>query len=314
MNKHGLFLCLTPMKNRSLLFAHLALFSVALIYGANYSIAKLVMDDQYIQPLGFILIRVTFGLIIFWIFHSIFIKEKVERKDFFRLAACGAFGVAINQLMFFSGLALTKPIHASLIMTTTPMLVLVISSILIKERITWLKVVGLILGAIGAILLISGGTQFHLGSDQVRGDIMIFINASSYGIYLVLVKRLMMKYNPLTVVKWVFTFGWFFVLPFGLGQLAEVNWSIFETSTWLSVLYVLIFTTVLAYFLNATALKTVRPSVAGSYIYLQPLLALSVALLLGKDHLTWQKMAFGLMILLGVFLISLGKSTQKQSN
>ncbi len=284
--------------------AHLALFSVALIYGANYTIAKEVLDNDYIQPLGFILLRVLSGLILFSLVHFLFIKEKIERKDIGKLILCGLFGVAINQMFFFTGLKLTRPINAALIMTVCPIIVLIVSAIILKEAVTARKLLGIVLGASGAILLILYGEELSFGKDRILGDIMIFVNATSYGIYLVLVKSLMQKYHPFTVVKWVFSIGILFVFPFGIGELAAVDWSLFKSSTWIAVAYVLIFTTFLAYFLNAYALKMVRASTVSIYIYLQPVLATLVAVLVQSDQLVLQKVVFGLMIFAGVYLVS----------
>lgn len=289
--------------------AHIALFLVALIYGANFSIAKVVLDDGYIAPLGFILLRVTTGVILFTLMHRFWIREKVARADLWRLALCGLFGVAINQMFFFMGLKLTQPIHASLLMTTTPILVLIISSLLIKEKITFSKVLGVILGALGAIFLLSQGKQVTWNAGGLTGDLLVLINATSYAFYLVLVRKLMLRYNPITVVRWVFMFGWLFVFPFGIGELRAVDWASFHVWIWLAVVYVLIFTTFFTYLFNAYALSVVSPSVVSFYIYLQPLLAASIALLMGQDNLDWVKALSALMIFSGVYLVSRVKTT-----
>lgn len=284
--------------------AHIALFLVALIYGANYTIAKVVLDEGYIQPLGFILMRVMSGLVLFSLVHAIFIKEKIERKDIGKLIICGLFGVAINQMFFFKGLKLTTPINASLIMTTCPIIVLVTSAIILKEKVTSQKILGILLGASGAIVLIAYGQKVQFQRNQALGDLMILINSTSYGIYLVLVKSLMKKYHPITVVKWVFSFGILFVFPFGIEQLSLVDWNSFSTNIWIAVVYVLLFTTFLAYLLNAFALKAVHASTASTYIYLQPLLATLIAIIVGGDQLVPIKLISGLLIFLGVYLVS----------
>lgn len=302
--KHRFFSLSSTIALNSKIKAHIALFSVALIYGANYTIAKEVLDNEHIKPIGFILMRVITGLVLFSIIHTLYIKEKVEKKDFIRLMLCGLFGVAINQTFFFSGLKLTTPINASLIMTTTPILVLIASSIMIGERVTLRKILGIIVGCSGAVILILNGEKINFGKEQILGDLMIFINATSYGIYLVIVKSLMKKYNPITVVKWVFVFGTLFVLPFGVGELSEVKWASFDTSIWLAIVYVLLFTTFLAYLFNTYALKIVNPSVVSIYIYLQPLLATTIALIFAKDNLAIIKVISGILIFVGVYLVS----------
>ncbi len=284
--------------------AHIALFLVALFYGANYTIAKVVLDDGYIGPKGFIIMRVVAAFLFFTLFHFLFIKEKVDKADFGRLVLCGIFGVAINQIFFFSGLKFTTPINASLMMMTTPILVLLSSAFLIGERITLLKIIGIIMGISGATALITYGKEVSFQSSQLLGDLFILINAASYGIYLVVVKPLMQKYHPITVVRWVFSIGLVLVIPFGWSELSVVEWSSFSQHVWLAVLYVLIFSTILTYLFNAYALKIVNPSVVSIYIYLQPLIAAVIALIFVKDELTWYKIVAAVFIFAGVYLVS----------
>lgn len=229
-----------------------------------------------IGPSGFILLRVIGACLLFWLVF-IFSWEKVLLKDLARMALCAVFGVAMNQLFFFNGLSLTSPINASVIMTSTPIIVLVMASIILGERITWLRSVGVLVGAIGAVsLILSTGGEASTATE--RGDLFILINATSYSLYLVTVKPLMLKYRPLTVITWIFTFGLVFVLPFGLGQFVEVEWNALATADVLSMGFVVVCTTFLAYLLNIFALKIVSPTVSSSYIYLQPILAGSFAL------------------------------------
>lgn len=284
--------------------AHIALFCVSMLYGGNFSIAKIVMDDEYIQPLGFILLRVISGIILFWVFHTLFIKEKIDRKDFFQFILCAVFGIAINQMFFFMGLKYTTPINASLIMLTTPILVLIISAIIIKEKITPIKTLGIALGAIGAIMLVAYGKSVSFHKNQLMGDMMVMVNAISYGIYLVLVKKLMTRYHPITVVKWVFTFGIFMVFPFGINDFMTVEWNTFSPLIWWAVLYVLIGATFLTYLFNAYALSMVNPSVVSIYMYLQPVFAAIFALMMGKDEINAFKIFAGIIIFFGVYLVS----------
>jgi drug/metabolite transporter (DMT)-like permease len=290
-----------------ILKAHLALFAVALIYGANYSIAKIVLDNNYIQPKGFILMRSLAGFLVLWSLTSIFPQEKIDRRDYLRLFLCSVFGIVVNQVFFFSGLKLTTPINAALIMTTTPILVLIISTLFIGEKITLYKIIGVILGATGAIILISYGQQINFYENQLLGNLMIFINATSYGIYLVLVKTLMKKYKPITVIRWAFTISLFFLIPLGGYDLTIIEWNTFTPKVWLAVAYVLIFVTIFTYLFNAFALQIVNPSTVSIYIYLQPILAAAIALILLQDTLDWVKVASALMIFAGVYLVSYQK-------
>ncbi|MEH0157753.1 DMT family transporter [Limibacter armeniacum] len=283
--------------------AHLALLGAAVIYGANYNIAKGVMPE-YILPFGFIVIRVIGGALLFWLLHSLTVKEKVVRwQDYLHLAACAGFGVATNQMLFFKGLSMTSPINASVIMTSTPIIVLLVSSVLIRERITIKKFIGIGLGLIGALWLI-GGEGLTFNSETVIGDLTVFANAAAYSIYLVIVKPLMARYHPYTITKWIFLFGTVYVLPFGLGEFQQIEWSTMPTLIIMGVLYVVIGTTFLAYLLNAVALKHVQPSIVSFYIYFQPLIATLIAIIIGSEVLSLQKVLSAILVFIGVFLVS----------
>ena len=288
---------------------HLFLFTVNLIYAGNFTIAKIAMP-QYISANAFIVIRAAVGALFFFIIHSLFIKEKVQKQDWQRLVLCALFGVAINQVMFFKGLAITSPINASLIMILAPIMVMIISSIYFKELISLSKFIGVISGLAGAsFIIISGNNLSELSIS--KGDLFIFINASSYAFYLVLVKSLMKKYEALTIVKWVFFFGFFMVLPVGFHQLDDVQWTALPRIVWAAIIYVLLGTTILTYLLNALSLKISSATLVSTYIYLQPLLATLIAVIAGKDELSWKKVLAGSFIFLGVYLVTVKKKKPK---
>ena len=148
------------------------------------------MPDK-IGPSGFIALRVIGGGLMFLLLRFSLKFERVDKKDFLRLALCGLTGVAINQLCFFNGLAITSPVHASLIMTINPIFVLITSAILLGTIITSRKILGIALGGIGAVfLLLNTPESTTSNGPSLLGDILILINALSYGIYLVIVKPL----------------------------------------------------------------------------------------------------------------------------
>ncbi len=283
--------------------AHVALLVVNLIYGANYTIAKEVMP-LYIGPSGFIVLRVVVALALFQLVRLVAIREKVQFKDWPLLIMCGLCGVAINQLMFFQGLAITTPINAAIIMTVNPVLVLIIASILLKERITWLRILGIVTGLAGAAMLILYNQQLAINASTWRGDLFIFINALSYGVYLVIVKPLMARYHPITVISFVFLTGAVFVLPFGYTEFVAVDWAGLPSAAWYAIAFVVLATTFTAYLLNTVALKTLSPSVVSIYIYLQPLFATAIALATARDQLNAIHVLSAALIFTGVFLVS----------
>ena len=295
---------------KKIILAHIALIFANLIYAINFTLAKDVMPE-YIMPSGFILLRVSSAVFLFSIVYFLFIREKIKKKDLVRLAVCGLFGVAVNQLFFFEGLNLTSPINASIIMTTNPIIVLVISFIFLKDKITGYKLFGVLLGIFGAWNLILNSNNMSFSSGSGLGDIFVLINATSYGLYLVLVKPLMSKYNPITILFIVFSFGLIFVFPFGYNELSLVDWTEIPNNIWFEIGFVVLFTTFFAYLLNAFALKNVSPNTVSIYIYLQPVLASFFAIYWGADELKEDKIIAALFIFAGVYLVS--KESEKRS-
>lgn len=297
--------------NPRILRAHLALFTVNAFYGANHIIAKGVMP-YYLTPNVFIAIRVAAATVLFWIIKSLRVKEKIARKDLLLCAICGVFGVANNQLFFFHGLNLSSSINAGIIMTLNPIMVAILAFFILKEGISTMKTIGILLGATGAILLtLTAGTGVE---DSMLGDLFLFINALSYGIYLVLVKPLMKKYSPLTVITYVFSFGTIYVLLFPptIRDLITTDFSVIPMEIWWKIIYVVICVSFLAYLLTVSALKHLTASVSSSYIYFQPMMVILFAFLfsaigISDDYtgtITLEKILYMLIIFCGVYITS----------
>jgi drug/metabolite transporter (DMT)-like permease len=276
---------------------------VALIYGATFIFAKEVMPT-HVKPYGFILIRAIGGALLFWLLTFFGPKEKIALNDFPRIMAAALFGVAINQLTFFKGLSLTSPISASVIMVTAPIVVLILSAILLKERIELKKVIGIIIGLTGTSILILYGKDIENHSTAGLGNFLVFLNASSYAVYLIIIKKLITKYHAFTFIKWIYTFGLFFVLPFGYQELTEVNWESIPTTIYYNIAFVVLFTTFLAYLINLMAMKELKPTTLSVFIYLQPLFASIIAISLQKDELNLIKVLSAIFIFTGVYLVT----------
>lgn len=288
------------MPNRFVI--HGILLFVALIYGANYSIAKIALP-AYIEPFGFILLRLAAATGLFWLVALFLPKERIAGRDFRRLLLCALFGTASNMLFFFKGLSMTNPINASVIMTMTPIIVLIAAFFLKSETIQKRKIFGVILGAVGAYLLITKD-GISLQNDTFIGDLFILLNASTYAIYLVLVKPLMRQYKPFTIIKWVFLFGFIMVIPFGAGELLATNFSVIPVEGWFSVTYVIVGATFTVYLLNVWSLQFVNSSVVGIYIYVQPIVSTFVAVTFREDPLDLPTVMYSLIIMLAVFIVS----------
>jgi len=285
-------------------FAFVAAFLVQLFYGVTFTFANDVIDGGYIQPYGFILLRLMGATALFWMFSFLAPKEKVSPKDFLIFAAAAFFGVVLNMLTFFKGLSYTTPIHASVIMVVVPILVLIMSAIILKEKVTSLKVVGVILGLSGALVLTLYGKSAVATDNILLGNFLVFINAVSYSIYIIIIKQLTSKYHPFTFIKWLFLFGLIMVTPFGFNELSVVQWGTFEPYTYFSVGFVIIGATFGTYLLNPLALRELKASTVSTFLYLQPVIAGIFAIMMGSDSLNPTKIIAAILIFIGVYLVS----------
>ena len=296
-------------KQTKAFWAHLSLFAVNALYGASHVLAKGVMP-AYLSPSVFILFRAVGATLLFWFVKLFLPREKIARKDWLLLAVCGVFGVAVNQLFFFHGLNLSSSINSGIIMASNPLLVVLLSYFLLKEHVTPRKITGIVIGALGAILLtLTAGTG---KGDSMLGDLFLVINAASYAVYMVLVKPLMQKYSPLTVITYVFTFGTGFILlyPSTLQEFTTTNFQVIPAEVWYKITYVVVGVTFLTYLLTVFALKYVTASVSSVYIYFQPVLVLFFAFFLAylgwsedfTHTITTQKIGYMLLIFFGVYL------------
>jgi drug/metabolite transporter (DMT)-like permease len=290
---------------------------VSLIYGVTFTIAKDVMPN-YINAYGFILLRVAGSTLLFWIVGLIMKmlkigpSEKIALHDFPRIIACAFFGVALNMLTFFKGLSMTTPISAAVIMVCTPLIVLILSAIIIKEKMRKRKILGILLGLFGTSFLILYGKSVENNSNVSLGNFLVLVNAVSYGYYLVIVKKLMDKYNAFTFVKWIYLFGFIMVIPFGFSQFQSVNWAVLPTVIVWKIAFVVVFSTFFTYLLNLLSMRELKPTLVAVFIYLQPLFATVFAISLGKDELTWVKISSAIFIFTGVYLVTDKKSEQQR--
>ncbi len=284
---------------------HAALFAAALIYAATYSLAKDLMPG-YILPQAAVVWRIGVAALVFaglkrWAAPH---ERIAAGADTWRAIACGVLGIGLNQLAFFGGLALTTPINASLIQTISPIVVVLASAVLLGDKITPLRLLGIALGTVGAAaLILSRPPAGHGAANPLLGNLYLLFNATVFGLYLVLVAPLMRKYHAFTVLARSFLVGAVVVIPIGLPQAIATDYGRFPLFIWAELGYMVFFLTILAYLLNNWALKFAQPSLLGVYIYLQPVLAVLIAVSLGKDTFTLDKAWQAALIFLGVWLV-----------
>tara|TARA_R110002050_G_scaffold536_10_gene3854 strand:- start:4689 stop:5582 length:894 start_codon:yes stop_codon:yes gene_type:complete len=284
--------------------AILAALGATTIYGINHTIAKGVMPT-YVKPFGFIFLRLFGATLLFWGISFFGPKEKLERRDWGRLLVCAFFGMGINMLSFFKGLDLSTPINSAVLITITPILVVILSALFIKEKITLQRGIGVFLGLIGALALVLFGAEIRRDATNIPlGNLLFIVNATSYGLYLILVKKLLEKYHPFTLMKWMFGIGFILTLPITYPEFAEIQWHHLPVEALGSIAFVIIGTTFLTYLFNVFALTQLKASTVGVFMYLQPLIGIIFAIAAGKDHLTLVKFFAIVLVLIGVYLVS----------
>ena len=284
--------------------AHLAVMGTNLFFAANFSLIKFI-SPSLVKPIGLNVLRVGLSLVFFW-FASLSEKNtrSIQKKDLGRFILCGFTGVALNQMLFLKGLTMTSTIHASLLMLVTPILVTIFALWVLKEHFTLYKALGLALGIGGAALLVLQKQNNGQTNDYLWGDILIIINATSYSAYFILVKPLMKNYSTLYVIRWVFSFGFLMILPFGFSETIAIDWSVFEWQHFAALFTIIFFGTFLAYFFNAYGIQHIGAGNTGSYIYTQPVFAVLIAMVVLDERLSWDKVLAGVLIFAGVFLVS----------
>ncbi len=287
--------------------AHIALLITTLIFGMHYAIAKALMPVMML-PMQLLFMRSLGGVILFWLFASLFVHEKVERKDLLMLAVCGLFGFALNQALFYEGLNLTTPVDASIIHVLNPIFVLVFASILIKEKVNLTKISGIALGGSGALILILYGKTMNMGIDSFRGNILVMLNMLFYAFYIVLMKPIVAKYHTATILKWVSFFGFLFIIPFSVPSLLAFHPSTIPLAGWLGVAYIIILNTFVAYLLINFALKFLEASMVSYYTYLQPVIASVMSVSMSGETITFPKVLAAILIFAGVWLVNRKKN------
>ncbi len=289
------------MNKRSI--AHLALILANLFFAINLTAVKHLTNLELVKPFGLNMVRVGVSVILFWCLYLVKpVNIKIAKEDRKRLFLCALTGIAINQLMFLKGLSLTYPIHAALLLLITPILIVFIAAWILKERMGILKISGLALGICGALVLILAKEAVGNADNILLGDILIIINAISYTIYFILVKPLMRKYNPVVILRWVFTIGLVMVFPFGWTEFTEIPWANYTAIDYTSIGLVVITGTFFAYLFNLYGIKNLGASIAGFYIYTQPVFAAIIAMVFLHEHLAMYKIIAAALIFSGVYL------------
>ncbi len=217
---------------------------------------------------------------------------------------CSLFGMAINMLSFFKGLDLSTPINSSVLVTTTPIIVVVLSAFLIEEKIRFTKGMGILIGLVGALVLVLYGNEIRGDAPNIPlGNILFLVNAFFFALYLILVKQLVDKYHPFTLMKWLFLIGIALNLPITLPEFLEISWAQLPWEAIWKMGFVVVGTTFCTYLFNAYALTQLKASTVSAFVYLQPVIAIIFAVASGRDTLSPVKTGAAILVLVGVYLV-----------
>jgi len=289
------------------LTGHLALLLTNIFFGVNNPVARMLMPE-ILHPMVLTFFRFAGAMVLFWLTSLFFKREQVPAKDVLLLFFASIFGLTLNQLPFFVGLSMTSSIDASIVVTMLPIVTMILSAIILKEPITQLKAIGVIVGASGALIIVFSSQSVDTGNSNMIGNIIVFLAVISFALYLTLFKNLIIKYHPVTVMKWMFLFATITDLPFCYSLLTEVSFTDLSHSTWLATAYVIVLATFLSYILIPIGQKAVRPTTLSMYNYVQPIMASLVAVLIGIDKFGYHQALSAVLVFSGVYIVTQSKS------
>ncbi len=282
---------------------HLALLGVQLFFGTFPVLGKYVL--QTIPSFAVVAFRTGGAALAFVLLQSISANGlRLEKKSHYALFALySLLGVVLNQILFINGLSRTSATNTSLLAVLIPIFALLVSVLLSLDKLSARKIFGVVLAAAGVIYLIDP-SRASFSSQTTRGDLMIIVNCFFYASYIAVSKNLIQKYGALKSMAWLFLFGSIITVPLGVYSMQTVDLASVPNLTWLAIAQIIVFPTILAYYLNAWALARVAPSVVAIYIYLQPLIGFTSAVIFLDEHFSLRTVFAALLIFGGLFLVT----------
>src|SRR5574344_1305758 len=291
--------------------AHLYMLMACIFWGLLSPLSKDAMCHG-IDSINLVSFRVLGTCLIFWIASCFVKKEPVPVKDKVLFAGAAVLGLLLNQCLFMVGLQLTSPANASIETTTTPIITMLLSFLILKESVTWRKILGISVGCIGAVILIMTSVKSGDGKvGNIWGDLIVISSQTFYALFLILFTNFTKKYSIFTVNKWLFLSGTILIWPFTCWHVCHTDFTAITTMAWLETGYVIIFGTFLGYLIIMKALKILSPTIVSIYNYVQPIVAVVVSVLMGIGIFKWSQGLAILFVFSGVWLI--GKENEKRS-
>ncbi len=294
------------MENKKLT-GHIALFSANVIFGINNPVSRTLMPE-ILSPYTLTFFRLAGGMLLFWMVSIFTKREHVPPKDIFLLFLASFFSLTFNQLPFFVGLSMTSPIDASIVVTMLPIVTMILAAIIIKEPITLMKAIGVVVGASGALLLIFSSQTNHAGNGSFWGDLIVFSATISFAIYFTVFKDLITRYSAVTLMKWMFLFSTIVCAPFCYKPLMQTDFTLLSADTYWRIGYMVIFATFVGYLLIPIGQKVLRPTTLSMYNYVQPVVGSLLAVIMGIDVFGYEKALSGVLVFAGVYIVTQSKS------
>ena len=296
---------------------HLSMLAASTMWGAMAPVSKYVMSAGLIGSIVVTDVRIFGAAVLFWVFSLFTGGEKVDRKDYLKMFFAGLFAIVLNQGVYITGVSMTSPVDASIITTSLPIVTMIFAAIWLKEPITVMKAGGVLLGLGGALLLVFGNRLMpgagvsgsaSAGSSNLFGDLLCFCAQCSYAVYLVLFKDLIVKYSPVTLMKWMFTFASVVMIPFSIGKFISAPWEAVPLTQFAGMAFILFCGTFLCYLLVPVGQKNLRPTLVAMYNYVQPIVATVIAIIWGMDRFNILKVLAVILVFAGVLLVNRSKS------
>jgi len=300
--------------NNKPLIAHLCMFSACAIWGLMSPVGKDAMTHG-LTGIDMVSFRVAGGALLFWLTSLFLPSEHVATRDKLKFAGAAVFGLVCNQCCFTIGLSITSPVNASIVTTSMPIFAMLLSFLILREPITWLKAGGVAIGCAGAVILILtsvSATDNKVG--DIRGDLLVLGAQLSYALFLSLFNKFIKKYSIFTVNKWMFLWATVIVWPFTAQHVANIPWSAISGITWAETAYVVVMGTFVGYILIVNAQKVLRPTVVSVYNNVQPMVAVTVSLLMGIGVLKWSHALAVILVFAGVRMVTKSKSRRDIEN
>ena len=283
------------------------MFMACAFWGLMAPLGKDAMTHG-IDGIDMVSFRVSGGALLFWMASLVVRREHVPTRDIARFAGAGLLGIVTNQCLYTLGLSITSPINASIVTTSMPIFAMILAALILHEPITSKKALGVLMGCSGALILIL--TSAAAVSDKVgdiRGDLLCLGAQFSFALYLSLFNPLIKRYSVFTTNKWMFLWATVFILPFSLPHVMDINWTAVPMKTWYETFYVVFFGTFVGYIFTMIGQRTLRPTVVSVYNYVQPLVSVSVSLIIGIAILQPSQALAVVLVFSGVWLVTRGQ-------